>query len=72
MNKPISYLIECLIYIVLLCICLPYAIISYKNHLYDVMYMNIAGVIIMATMIFVNLCCYVKSLINRNKKRGDR
>ncbi len=72
MNKPVRYLLECLIYIVMLSICLPYAVTAYVYDLYDIMYMNIAGTLIMAVMILVNLYCFVKSLIQRYRKRGER
>lgn len=69
MNKPIRYILECLIYIVLLAVCLPYAIISFELSDFRLMFANAGASLIMAVMVVWNIVEFVKALINQRKGR---
>lgn len=71
MNKTNGHLVETIIYFVLFFVCFPLAVVSCEYHLYEIMYMNVAGSLLSGGMGLNSLICFIKEAVSNVKKSGE-
>lgn len=70
--KPFKFVSEMFIYIVLVAICGPYAVMLYKMGYYGLSYVNAGATLLVVVIATDSTISFIKNLINNPKRKGRR
>lgn len=70
--KPFKFVSEMFIYIVLVAICGPYAVMLYKLGYYGLSYVNAGASLLIVVIATDSTISFIKNLMNNPKRKGSR
>ena len=70
--KPFKFVFEMFIYIMLLAICGPYAVMLYKLGYYGLSYVNAGASLLIVVIATDSIVSFIKSLKEKSKGKGRR
>ena len=70
--KPFKFISEMFIYIVLVAICGPYAVMLYKLGYYGLSYVNAGATLLVVVIATDSTISFIKNLMDNPKRKGKR